>query len=251
MDEPNEEVTLTDDPFFVIKGVKTHFWLPVATRTPLLRLDGPRGEAVSLLGQTFGDDRASQWFREYELKVDRKSKVRIEVGPPNADVPGALHTMQVWLNGARHVYTGGRGHGKQALLGHGISVTTRELPVKKILNQSAEEVTISSPMLNATIWSSAANKFYSKEKQFKFAHLNVDLNWLKGGAWGLLTELAGDRPMTRSSRLLLKSPTNTPSIGISGLAASEAFLLTPPHLAASEASLSEAKRLASAARRRA
>ena len=71
---------------------------------------------------------------------------------------------------------------------------------------SRQELTISSPMLNATIWSAPANKFYAKEKQLKFAHLNVDLNWAKGSASGLLTELAGDRPMSRASRMLLKSP---------------------------------------------
>ena len=71
---------------------------------------------------------------------------------------------------------------------------------------SRQELTISAPMLNATIWapgpltsypslspspspspnhnlalpltrSAPANKFYAKEKQLKFAHLNVDLNW--------------------------------------------------------------------------
>merc|ERR1740130_1719932 len=139
------------------------------------------------------------------------SKIRVEVGPPTSDVPGALHTMRLWLNDAPHVYTGARAKGtnKPAVLGHGITVTTRELPMKKILDEPAEEITITSPMLNATIWSSAANKFYAKEKQLKFAHLNVDLNWAK----------AGDRPMTRASRLLLKVPAGVavlPSIGISG-----------------------------------
>merc|ERR1740130_1700397 len=139
------------------------------------------------------------------------SKIRVEVGPPTSDVPGALHTMRLWLNDAPHVYTGARAKGinKPAVLGHGITVTTRELPMKKILDEPAEEITITSPMLNA------------KEKQLKFAHLNVDLNWAKGGATGLLTELAGDRPMTRASRLLLKVPAGVavlPSIGISGVA---------------------------------
>ena len=153
-------MTLTDDPFFVIRGVKTHFWLPVATRTPLLRLDGPKGEAFTLLGMTFGDDRASQWFREYELKLNRKSKIRVEIGPPDADMPGALHTMQVWLNGAKHDWKNARTAkgtpSEPQQLGHGISVWSRELPQKKILDEPAEELTISSPMLNATIWSALA-----------------------------------------------------------------------------------------------
>lgn len=227
-------MTLTDDPFFVIRGVKTHFWLPVATRTPLLRLDGPKGEAFTLTGMTFGDDRASQWFREYELKLNRNSKIRVEIGPPDSDMPGALHTMQVWLNGAKHDWKNARtAKGKASepqQLGHGISVWSRELPQKKILDEPAEELTISSPMMNATIWSAPANKFYAKEKQLKFAHLNVDLNWAKGSASGLLTELAGDRPMSRASRMLLKSPLDAKApdgkpqikIGISGAEVKEA-----------------------------
>ena len=158
--------------------------------------------------------------------------------------------MRLWLNDAPHVYTGARAKGtnKPAVLGHGITVTTRELPMKKILDEPAEEITITSPMLNATIWSSAANKFYAKEKQLKFAHLNVDLNWAKGGATGLLTELAGDRPMTRASRLLLKVPAGVavlPSIGISGAEVKMASL--------NEAAVSEAaaRFAASEAQRRA
>ena len=68
-------------------------------------------------------------------------------------------------------------------------------------------------MLNATIWSAPANKFYAKEKQLKFAHLNVDLNWAKGSASGLLTELAGDRPMSRASRPRRSNSMRSPTIG--------------------------------------
>ena len=78
--------------------------------------------------------------------------------------------------------------------------------------------------------SAPANKFYAKERQLKFAHLNVDLNWAKGSASGLLTELAGDRPMSRASRMLLKSPLDAKApdgkpqikIGISGAEVKEA-----------------------------
>ena len=47
--------------------------------------------------------------------------------------------MQVWLNGAKHDWKGARGKsGKPSeaqQLGHGISVTSRELPQKKILDE--------------------------------------------------------------------------------------------------------------------
>jgi len=192
----------------------------VAQRTPLLRLNGTGGEAITLFGQTFGDDRASQWFRQYELTVNRKSRVRIEVGPPNDFHKKALHTMQLWVNQKPFMAN----TSTHALwCGHGISVRTRELPFKKIIDEPAEEVAISSPMLNLTVWSAAAEKFSGPRKQLQFAHLNVDLNWAKPGASGLLSELAGDVPMRRSSKMLLSPPEDvkagTLDIGITGMVA--------------------------------
>ena len=215
---PNDtnSATLGNDPFFVIRGERTHFWLPVATRTPLLKLVGQAGggDGYTLLGTTFGDDRASQWFREYELKVGHLSKVRVQVGAPDTKVKGGLRTLQLWVNGKPFK----EGASRPVFAGQGISVKSRQLPVKKILDEPAEEVAIVSPLLNVTIWSTAARKFAGPLKQLKFAHLNVDLNWAKVGASGLLAELAGDVPMRKSSRLLLQSArAGQPSIGIVGM----------------------------------
>ena len=38
------------------------------------------------------------------------------------------------------------------------------------------------------------------------AHLNIDLDWAKGKAKGLVAELSGERDMSRAARLLLKPP---------------------------------------------
>ena len=64
--------------------------------------------------------------------------------------------------------------------GRNITVKARTLPQKKILDQAAEEVSIISPTLNLTIWSSPASKRgFSDEEQVEYAHLNMDLNRLR------------------------------------------------------------------------
>ena len=188
----------SNDPFFVIGGQRTKFWLPVAERTPLLRLNGTSGEAITLFGTTFGDDRASQWFREYEFTVNRRSKVRIQVGPPDKRGPNSLRTLQLWINRVPFMSN----HQDEIHAGQGVEVRTRELPVKKIGDMPAEEVSITSSLLNVTVWSAAATKFAGPAKQLKFAHLNVDLSWAKVGT-GLLSELAGDVPLRKSSKMLI------------------------------------------------
>ena len=65
----SSSAAINNDPFFVVRGEKTHFWLPVHTATPLLMVDSSPGPEFALTGETFGDDRASQWFKSYELKV--------------------------------------------------------------------------------------------------------------------------------------------------------------------------------------
>ena len=209
---PSSSAAINNDPFFVVRGEKTHFWLPVHTATPLLMVAATPAESFALTGETFGDDRASQWFKSYELKVGGKTMVRVTVGIPEEQKvrndERSLKTMQLWANGAEFMGSlSGSNVQMRTPSGATIAVHARQLPDKKIVGHSAEEVTIVSQALNLTIWSSPARKRSFDEKdQEKFAHLNLDLNWMKGKASGLVAELAGESDVSRSTRLLLKPP---------------------------------------------
>merc|ERR1719197_2053623 len=50
--------TISNDPFFIVRGEKTHFWLPVHSATPLLKVEAAPNEVFTLLGETFGDQHA-------------------------------------------------------------------------------------------------------------------------------------------------------------------------------------------------
>lgn len=208
VDKLQRSASINNDPFFVVRGEKTHFWLPVHTATPLLMVDKSPTEKFALTGETFGDDRASQWFKSYELKVSDKTVVRVAVGIPSdqksRNNKRSLKTLQLWVNGAEFI---GSLSGSAVTAPHGITVHARQLPDKKIVGHAAEEVTIVSEALNLTIWSSPARKrSFDEDEQEKFAHLNLDLNWMKGRASGLVAELAGESDVSRSTRLLLQPP---------------------------------------------
>jgi hypothetical protein len=204
----SSSAAINNDPFFVVRGEKTHFWLPVHTATPLLMVDSSPGPEFALTGETFGDDRASQWFKSYELKVAGNTVVRVRVGIPaeqkTLNEERSLKTMQLWVSGQEFR---GSLSGSKLFAPHGITIHARQLPDKKIVGHPAEEVTVLSQALNLTIWSSPARKrgFDASEEE-KFAHLNLDLNWMKGRAKGLVAELAGESDISRSTKLLLQPP---------------------------------------------
>ena len=88
---------------------------------------------------------------------------------------------------------------------------TRQLPrateVAQRLFLDAEEVTLVSDALTMTVWSSPQRKAEQGEQAASApAHLNIDLDWAKGKAKGLVAELSGERDMSRAARLLLKPP---------------------------------------------
>ena len=84
---------ITNDPFFVVNGKKGHFWLPAGAPQKLLSVPFPdASHSVALLGETFGDGEASQWFKTYTLAVNGEHLVKVEV----SDKPGELmRTMKV------------------------------------------------------------------------------------------------------------------------------------------------------------
>merc|ERR1719424_2165950 len=88
---------ITNDPFFVVNGKKGHFWLPAGAPAKLLSVPFPdASHSVALLGETFGDGEASQWFKTYTLAVNGEHLVKVEV----SDKPGELmRTMKVWTPG--------------------------------------------------------------------------------------------------------------------------------------------------------
>jgi hypothetical protein len=73
---------ITNDPFFVVNGKKGHFWLPAGAPAKLLSVPFPDAtHSVALLGETFGDGEASQWFKTYTLAVNGEHIVKVRTGP--------------------------------------------------------------------------------------------------------------------------------------------------------------------------
>ena len=73
---------ITNDPFFVVNGKKGHFWLPAGAPAKLLSVPFPdASHSVALLGETFGDGEASQWFKTYTLAVNGEHLVKVRTGP--------------------------------------------------------------------------------------------------------------------------------------------------------------------------
>jgi len=78
---------ITNDPFFVVNGKKGHFWLPAGAPAKLLSVPFPdASHSVALLGETFGDGEASQWFKTYTLDVNGEHLIKVR-NRPNAQFP--------------------------------------------------------------------------------------------------------------------------------------------------------------------
>merc|ERR1719389_871090 len=209
--------SLSAEPLFLLRGEETRFWLPVRTPTPLLKVEtAPRG-SLALVGETFGTGASSQTFGSFELRLDGQLSVRVAAGEPTAAFQSksrALKTMRLWINDAE--VTGSINSPElkaelKALHSHRIALHTRQLPrateVAQRLFLDAEEVTLVSDALTMTVWSSPQRKAEQGEQAASApAHLNIDLDWAKGKAKGLVAELSGERDMSRAARLLLKPP---------------------------------------------
>jgi len=213
--EESAAASLSSDPVFLLRGEETRFWLPTRTPTPLLKVEAAPGVSLGLTGETFGATAASQTFGSYELRLNGKLTVRVAAGVPGgAPHWHALKTMRLWINGAE--VTGSINSPElkselKALHTHGIALHTRTMPrpteVGRRLFLAAEEVTLVSDALTMTIWSSPQRKAEQGGQGAPAeAHLNLDLDWAKGKAKGLVAELSGERDMSRAARLLLKPP---------------------------------------------
>ena len=194
---------ITNDPFFVVNGKKGHFWLAAGAPTKLLSVPFPdASHSVALLGETFGDGEASQWFKTYTLAVNGEHLVKVEV----SDKPGELslmRTMKVWTNGREMSAPRDAVHH----VGYNVTVMAQALPIKKIGSESAEEVVIRTPAVSFTIWTQQANKFDEVEKRVQYAHLNMEVDGgLPDNAEGVAAEFAGVQPMTAETEALLEMP---------------------------------------------
>jgi hypothetical protein len=214
--EEGAAASLSAEPVFLLRGEETRFWLPVRTPTPLLKVEAAPGVSLGLTGETFGASASSQTFGSYELRLNGELTLRVAAGVPGG-APNwhALKTMRLWINGAQ--VTGSINSPElkselKALHTHGIALHTRKLPrateVGRRLFLAAEEVTLVSEALKMTIWSSPQRKVEQGGEPGApaEAHLNLDLDWAKGKAKGLVAELSGERDMSRAARLLLKPP---------------------------------------------
>ena len=94
--------------------------------------------------------------------------------------------------------------GKTVLTGKFHSGTGLGLNVTE--NENGQHAYVQIGELNVRIFASASAKFGRKRDQDKYAHLNLDFDYLPAQIGGVFAELAGFRPMSPATRALLKHP---------------------------------------------
>jgi hypothetical protein len=210
---PCTTVSISNDPMFVVNGIRRHFWLPTNKNTKLMEWEAPAGgrsHKFSLSGDTFGHG-PSQWFRSYVIRVDGKElmRVRIADGPKKEPLSKtardrSLRTIDLWVD-AKPVTTIGKS--VKSVRVQDMSALPSVQVARLIGSTHAETVEIHAPGLALTIASAGANKYDKEAQKVRWAHLNLKVrSSLPSSASGLVAELAGVKPLSKTTKGYLKVP---------------------------------------------
>ena len=207
---PCDDVSIANDPMFVVNGLHRHFWLPSGENTPLLRWEAGGAQFV-LKGETFGEGH-SQWFGSFSLTADHKEVVRVTIADEPLKLVRRTHggrklkTLEVWIGGHRVESSAG---GELTLEGgQNVSALANSLPELLVGQHThAESVEIRAPGLKLSVSSASAKKYDEEADKVRWAHLNMRmLSNVPFGATDMIAELAGIRPLSERTKRYLAVP---------------------------------------------
>jgi len=190
-------------------------WLKFALKAeneliPILSWTQPSGRNYTLLGSVFSSRMKGkdQWFNKIALQTNGETVLSAEVGTPE-NKQAVSKTMAVRVEGQAMKHARMQGaDGK-------FNVTLHERPFKPPIGENkAERLRLNLAHGYELEISSAAAVAFPKhpDMQERWAHLNLHFSALPDGATGLLAELAGLRPQSEETRMLIvqHKPSHSP-----------------------------------------
>lgn len=209
---PTATAAVSGDPFTTFKGVKTQFWLPMDEVVTLLVVGNVE---VQGMARPYASAKGMQWITDYRVLCKQEEVLRTWAVDPEGLLPvardkaasnPAIHTLgtSVLHGGAWKNMTVDAG---RAAAGNGEVHFSYQTMNSFIGLGQKEAVSIEAEGMKIRFFSAKAPKFESDAEAIRHLHVDMVINKVDHMlAKGLLPEIWGVEPMTKTTRAMLKPP---------------------------------------------
>jgi len=206
---------VSGDPYTIINGTRTQFWLPVEEYVKLVEVEDVELHGMS---RSYASGKGQQWITDYRLMSKKKDVLRVSAVDPEGLVPHDVPTqnkgppkdtlsvsiMVTTKAGWQRMTT--TAAGLNDVNKDNVKVTFKEHH-KRIGVGQKQAVIIESAGMVLHLFAAKANKFRTEEDRIKHLHVDMTINKLDySKAAGVLPEIWGLVPMSSATQDMLKPP---------------------------------------------